>query len=114
MAKKAPKTELQLGDAPGVGRVVIAELDEKAKKYKNFRNRRQDLTEKEVESKDDLTEAMHKYEAQLGRDDKGAIYYVFEDEDSPTGRSVVEVKPTDEQTKVRSFKDPGDPDETGE
>lgn len=111
MAKKASsKSEVPLGDGPGVGRLVIKELDELAKKYKAFRNRRQDLTEKEVESKDALTEAMHRHEASLGRDKEGAMRYVYEDDDSPTGRSVVEVKPTDESTKVKPFKDPGAPD----
>lgn len=107
---KAPKSELPLGNEPGVGRIVIGELDELAKTYKNFRNRRQDLTKKEVESKQKLTDAMHKHEAEIGKDPDGAMRYVYIDEDSETGRSVVEVKPTDEQTKVKPYVDPGEPE----
>lgn len=108
--KAAPKSELPLGDGPGVGRVVIKELDELADTYKRIRDRRQDLTKKEVESKERLTAAMHKHEKIIGKDPDGAMRYVYVDESSATGRSVVETKPTDEQTKVKPYVDPGEPE----
>lgn len=104
------KGELSLGNGPGVGRIKIKELDEKAATYKSFRDRRQELTIKEVESKEALTDAMHKHEAKLGKDPAGAIRYVFPDDTTESGRSVVVVEPAGEQTKIKAYVDPGEPE----
>lgn len=117
MAKKSkkkaakPPAELPLGDGVGVGRVSIPELDELASIYKRVRDRRQDLTKKEVDAKQALTDGVHQHEEAIGRDADGVLCYVYEDDSSPTGRSVVVNEPTGEQTKVQVYKDPGAPEE---
>lgn len=108
---KKPGSELPLGDGVGVGRVSIPELDDLASEYRRIRDRRQDLTEKEVKAKKALMAGVKAHEEEIGRNpDDHALRYVYDDQQSKTGRSVVELKPTDENVKVKDYEDPGAPE----
>ena len=108
MAKKKKKSEpksgeMDLGNEPGVARVSIPEIDAAAAEYVRVRDRRMDLTKKEVEAKDELTRLMHANEAAIGRAPDGAMRYVYDDLE-------VSLFPVGEQLKVKKYVDPGAPE----
>ena len=98
-AKRKKQTELPI-EGPGVAPVRIKELDDAVLTYVNARDRRMQLTEKEIEAKRDLIHLMHKHEEKLGRDGDGVLRYKYEDEDF-----VAELKPGDETLKVKKAKE---------
>lgn len=90
-------------EGEGVAHVRIPEVDEAAASYVRFRDRRMELTKKEVESKDKLIEVMHENEDKIGKDASGAMRYVFDE-------TEVILRPTGEELKVKAYVDPGAPE----
>lgn len=106
MAKK--RTEKKQADLPGVegagvSHVSIPELDEAAANYARVRDRRMDLTKKEVEAKTKLIDLMHAHESVIGKDEDGVMHYIYDDQE-------VLLRPTGEELKVRTYVDPGAPE----
>jgi len=87
---------------PGTERPSIKEIDEAAEAYVNVRDKRQELTKKEVAAKQALSDLMHKHADQIGKDADGGLTYRYDD-------MAVILKPTEEQLKVKHV----DEDEAG-
>lgn len=98
------KTELKLGNAPGVAPDRIPELDAAGAAYDAVKKERMELTKREVEAKKKVIDLVHKHEKALGRDPKGAIHY-------KTDEMSVDLTPSDEKLKVKLK---GDEDEEGD
>jgi hypothetical protein len=104
MAKKKAKQEDLPGvDGPGVGAVRIQAVDEAACEYVKWRDKRMDLTKKEVDAKKALIAVMHENETQIGRAPDGGMVYIYEE-------VQVALTPTGEQLKVTAYVDPGEPE----
>lgn len=88
------KTELELGNAPGVSADRIPELDDAASEYDVVKKERCECTKREVAAKKKVIDLMHVNEAKLGRDPKGAIHYKMD-------KLTVDLTPSDEKLKVR-------------
>lgn len=91
--------DLPLGDGPGVGTVQIPEVDEAAATYVKFRDRRMDLTTKEVDAKQKLIDLLHKNEKKIGKGPDGGIRYKYE-------QVIVMLLPTDEKLTVKAIPEP--------
>lgn len=98
-AKSAkPKTEDLPGvDGPGVAPVRIPAVEAAAAAYFKVKERRCELTTKEVSAKRDLIDVLHANEEKIGRDSTGVLTYRYDDEDL-----VVRLSPGDEHLTVRS------------
>lgn len=101
MAKK--QNDLPGVQGAGVGGVQIPEVDAAAAEYVKWRDKRMDLTKKEVDSKKKLIDILHVHEKAIGKDGDGIIRYVYDD-------SEVILAPTGEQLKVKAYVDPGAPE----
>lgn len=83
---------------PGVEKPQIAEIDKAAANYVLARDRRIQLTAKEVETKEKLIGLLHAHEDKLGRAADGSIRYEFDD-------NLVELAPTKEKLTVKALAD---------
>ena len=71
--KKKPQTELPL-KGPGVEALEIPELDDAVNCYVDVRDKRMELTKKEVLAREALRLSMHRYEAKLAKDGDTLLY----------------------------------------
>ena len=78
MAKEA--TAKVQGDLPGMEQREIEDLEKAAHEYKKIRDKRQDLTRREVELKDEILKAMHKHRKKDYSRDGIEIHIVVEQE----------------------------------
>ena len=95
MAKAKEAKELSgkpQGDLPGMEDREIADLEAKAHDYLKIRNKRQDLTRREVELKTDLLAMMHKHKRRDYTRDGIEIRIIVEQE-------KVQVKIHDEESE---------------
>jgi hypothetical protein len=100
--KPAPQ-DLPGVDGPGVGRVVIKEIEKIAKKFIAANEELKDAKERHESLKLELGEIMRQHEAELGKDAEGAIRYYCDD-------LCVVIEPGKLKLKVTSNGDTEDPD----
>jgi hypothetical protein len=100
--KPAPQ-DLPGVDGPGVGRVVIKEIEKVAKKFIVVDEELKDAKERHESLKLELAEIMRQHEAELGRDAEGALRYY-------TDEMCVSIEPGKLKLKVTSNGDVEDPD----
>lgn len=90
-------------DGPGVGRVVIKEIEKIAKQFIAIDEELKDCKERHESLKMELAAAMGEHAEELGRDAEGAIRYYCDD-------LCVEIAPGKSKLKVTSNGDLEDPD----
>jgi hypothetical protein len=94
-------TELPGMIGKGVERISIAEIDELIDRYVKLRDVRMQHTEKEVEAKTKLIEALHGYADKIGTDKDGTIVYRHDD-------LICTLKHGKEDLKVKTETDNGE------
>lgn len=97
MSDNVKVTELPGIKGPGVAPVVIPEINKMAEAYIRERDKRMELTPKEVAAKDALIAAIHKAadDGKLKRDRDGTVIYNYDD-------NQVILNPGKETVKVKS------------
>jgi hypothetical protein len=93
-AKKNTTADLPNMDGPGVAQPSILEIDEAADKYVAIRDKRCQISPKEIAAKAELIDAIHAHADQLARTPEGAIIYRY-------GEEVVILTPGKENVKVK-------------
>lgn len=88
-------------EGPGVGKKKIPAVEAAAEEYVRVRDRRMDLTDKEVEAKQKLIDLLHKHSKTIGVDGEGVLRYRYDD-------MVIELSPGKENLKVRTAGEPGE------
>jgi len=83
---------------PGVAPKRIPEIDKKADQYIRERDKRCEMTPREIAAKGKLIDAIHKHKDEIGADKNGEIVYRYDD-------VVITLKPGKELLKVRSLGD---------
>src|SRR6266436_4885032 len=98
---KPKNTELPGIEGDGVAPLSIPEIDKLAEKYVRERDKRCELTPKEVEAKENLIAAIHKHvEADtIQKDRDGTVVYRYEDQ-------TIILKPGKETLKVKATPEP--------
>jgi hypothetical protein len=92
---KPKQADLPAMDGPGVARVSIPEVDALAEAYIVERDKRCNMTPKEIAAKEALIEALHEHADAIGRNpSNGEIRYVYDD-------TVVLLKPGKETLRVK-------------
>lgn len=108
-AKKAAKKptsrrqqDLLEEGGPGVQPPIsIPEVDKAASDYVTKRDRRQQLTQLEIEAKQRLIDVLHTHEKEIGRDGEHVLRYKHED-------LMVELRPEGEKLRVRKGNSDGE------
>lgn len=96
-ADEFPKRPVQT-EIPGTERPKIKEIDKAAEEYVSVRDKRMNLTEKEVAAKQQLVNLMHAHADEIGRDAEGGLTYRYSD-------MLVTLKPKEEVLKVKHVSD---------
>lgn len=91
-------------EGPGVGTVSIKAVDAAAEEYVKIRDKRCQMTPREITAKQNLMDVIHKNEDKIGRDGTGAIVYRYDD-------MVITLTPGKETLKVKSANTGGDGDD---
>lgn len=88
---------------PGVAQPRIPKIDKCAKAYVIERDKRCEMTPREIAAKQKLINALHEHKEQIGADSNGEIVYRYDD-------LVVTLKPGKEVLKVKEVGSDGDED----
>ncbi len=105
MAKKKGSKVIELPgiEGPGVAPISIPRIDKLAAAYVRERDKRCEMTPKEIAAKQKLISALHDNVDKIGRDKDGVLTYRFDD-------MVIVLKPGKESLKVKAIDTEGEPE----
>jgi hypothetical protein len=99
--KKAKAVDLPGMHGPGVAPISVPEVDRAAEAYMTERDKRCQMTPREIAAKDKLIEAIHKNKDKIGVDSNGEVVYRYDD-------MIVTLKPGKEVLKVKAVREAGE------